>query len=310
MKDIKDIDQLISSRMEGFEALPPAESWSAIQDSLQQVGTAPNSEGLSQPNLVSKIANFAKTASLTTKITALTFLGAVAVSSVLLISSDPKPELMDAQPNPESTKNEIALVEQATEEEKVIAENRKPESSNTKNLKEKRTPRDLKNQENNGSLNQVNSENLNISESEENAINHPVNQHNHSVSPAVEAVKPNEERKQQELKKPEKTESKKVDKEIVHHKPTIYDVITPNGDGRNDAWMVSFDEPLSSYYLRIFNHKGELVFETSVAQEAWHGLHYKTGEVCEEGRYIFELVYKYPNSQEPSLERGFINLIR
>lgn len=307
MKDIKDIDQLISSKMEGFEALPPAESWLAIQDSLQQVGTVPSKEGLTQPNLVSKIGNFAKTASLTTKITALSILGVVAVSSILLINSDPKPELVKAQPNLESTKNEIAMVEQATEEEKVIAENKKQEGSNPKRFNVKETQSASKNQENNGLLNQVNSENLQVSESQEKEVNHPANHNNHSVSQAIEVPKPIEAPKQQELKKPE---AKKLEKEIAHSKPTIYDVITPNGDASNDVWIVSFDEPLASYYLRIYNNKGEVVFETHSAQEHWHGLHFKSGELCEEGRYIFELQYKYPNSQEAYQERGFINLIR
>jgi len=307
LKDIKDIDQLISSKMEGFDALPPAESWLAIQDSLQQVASAPSPESAAQPNLLSKIGNFANTASLTTKITALSILGVVAVSSILLISSDPKPELINAKQNLESTKNEIAVVDKAIEEEKVIAENKKQEGSNPKRFNVKETQSASKNLENNGLLNQVNSENLHVSESLEKEVNHHANHNNHSVSQAIEMPKPMEATRQQESKKPE---GKKLEKEIAHSKPTIYDVITPNGDGSNDVWIVSFDEPLTSYYLRIYNNKGEVVFETHSSQEHWHGLHLNSGELCEEGRYIFELQYKYLNSQEAYQERGFINLIR
>ncbi|MBU3663006.1 MAG: hypothetical protein FGM41_07395 [Bacteroidetes bacterium] len=308
MKDIKDIDQLISSKMEGFEALPPAESWLAIQDSLQQIASAPITEGAAQYNIGSKVTSIVKQASLATKIATLSIAGILGAVSIYFISSQKEQQTASTiKQSIEVPKEAVKVLEQATEAPQNVAATKQDENSRAKNTSFNKAQNTQQNQENSSPTSFNTSENKVGHESQENILNQPLNENNHSAPIAVEAPKPIEAAKQQDLKKPE---GKKLEKEIVHSKPTIYDVITPNGDGSNDAWIVSFDEPLASYYLRIYNNKGEVVFETHSAQEHWHGLHLKSGELCEEGRYIFELQYKYPNSQEPYQERGFINLIR
>lgn len=308
MKDIKDIDQLISSKMEGFEALPPAESWLAIQDSLQQVGTVPSTEGLTQFNIGSKVTSIIKQASLATKIATLSIAGILGAVSIYFISSQKEQQTASARKQSiEAPKEAVKVLEQATEAPQNVAATKQDENSRAKNTSFNKAQNTQQNQEKSGPTSFNTSENKVGHESQENVLNQPLVENNNLVQKAVEVPKPMEAPKQQDLKKPE---AKKLEKEIAHSKPTIYDVITPNGDGSNDVWIVSFDESLASYYLRIYNNKGEVVFETHSAQEHWHGLHFKSGELCEEGRYIFELQYKYPNSQEAYQERGFINLIR
>jgi gliding motility-associated-like protein len=291
--------------MEGFEALPPAESWLAIQDSLQQAGTMPSTDGL-----VSKISTIVKTASVTTKIAALSILGLVTVGSILFLGSNQKPEALSVPQNAKSPTNEIQVTEQPVEEKKVAIENEKQESLGTFKINSSKAQSLPSKQENSSLINQANTENSLGAETSENELNQPMKASTSQAPAAGEAPRPVEETRQQVFHKSEKADGKKVEKEVTHLKPVIYDVITPNGDGSNDVWIVSFDEPLASYYLRIYNNKGEVVFETHSAQEHWHGLHFKSGELCQEGRYIFELHYKYPNSLEPHQERGFINLIR
>lgn len=51
----------------------------------------------------------------------------------------------------------------------------------------------------------------------------------------------------------------------------IPNAFSPNGDGHNDIFVVSSQDTLSRYYLRIYNCYGELVFESQNQNEPWLG---------------------------------------
>ena len=71
----------------------------------------------------------------------------------------------------------------------------------------------------------------------------------------------------------------------------IYNVITPNGDGYNDFWVIdNFD---ASKYpdneLLIFNRWGDLVYEAKPYDNEWRGQLFDTGEEVPDGTYFYIL---------------------
>lgn len=66
----------------------------------------------------------------------------------------------------------------------------------------------------------------------------------------------------------------------------IPNVITPNGDGLNDSWIIGVDRPLL-FDLVVYNRWGRLVYESRDFSTFWDGIHYQTGELCSEGVYFY-----------------------
>ena len=52
---------------------------------------------------------------------------------------------------------------------------------------------------------------------------------------------------------------------------TIYDVITPNGDGKNDKWVVANIEKYPDNEMFIYNRWGELIYTTKKYLNDWAG---------------------------------------
>jgi gliding motility-associated-like protein len=89
----------------------------------------------------------------------------------------------------------------------------------------------------------------------------------------------------------------------------IPNVFTPNGDGKNDTYLVKVSgEEL--FELSIWNRWGGKVFETTDAKIGWNGKVNNTGEESPEGTYYFILTYKLRGQTVESVVRGTITLIR
>jgi gliding motility-associated-like protein len=67
----------------------------------------------------------------------------------------------------------------------------------------------------------------------------------------------------------------------------LYNVITPNGDGRND--VLSFDDlsDFSSVELYVFNSWGQTVFESTAYNNDWGGT--RDGKALPAGSYFYIL---------------------
>lgn len=50
---------------------------------------------------------------------------------------------------------------------------------------------------------------------------------------------------------------------------TVPNVITPNGDGLNDAWVISVDGNLTRFSVQVFDRWGQKVFEANTVNEPW-----------------------------------------
>lgn len=81
-------------------------------------------------------------------------------------------------------------------------------------------------------------------------------------------------------------------------------VITPNGDGKNDTYVIDGLELYPENYLRIFNRWGNEVFHSNGSyKNDWNGYGLK------EGTYYYLLKVKEPNGTM-SFSKGFITLLR
>ncbi|MGB6037639.1 MAG: gliding motility-associated C-terminal domain-containing protein, partial [Cryomorphaceae bacterium] len=66
----------------------------------------------------------------------------------------------------------------------------------------------------------------------------------------------------------------------------IPNIITPNGDGLNDQWVIGLDRP-QFFDVVIYNRWGQVVYESKDFSTFWDGTHYQSGELCSEGIYFY-----------------------
>lgn len=71
-----------------------------------------------------------------------------------------------------------------------------------------------------------------------------------------------------------------------------YNVFTPNGDGKNDEYIVE-GESVEEYEIKIFNRWGERVFYSTDITKSWNGKVDNTKATCPEGTYFYIINYKF-----------------
>lgn len=57
----------------------------------------------------------------------------------------------------------------------------------------------------------------------------------------------------------------------VHENPSVPNVFSPNGDGKNDTWNIKYLETFEKGTISIFNRYGQKVFEASPYDTPWEG---------------------------------------
>ena len=85
---------------------------------------------------------------------------------------------------------------------------------------------------------------------------------------------------------------------------TVNDVITPNGDGYNDYWVLENISYTEGCNVKIFNRWGAQVFETNSYDNTWEGKS-NNGEILPEGVYYY-IIQCYDNISF----KGHITVIR
>lgn len=92
-----------------------------------------------------------------------------------------------------------------------------------------------------------------------------------------------------------------------------YNVFTPNGDGKNDRFIIDVKGE-EEFEIKIYNRWGELVFETIDAKDHWDGTVMNKGKrLCPEGTYYYVINYKLKGREKnDGLEpiSGTVTLIR
>ena len=85
-------------------------------------------------------------------------------------------------------------------------------------------------------------------------------------------------------------------------------VITPDGDGMNETFLIQCVEMYESHNLEIYNRWGQLVYESAAYANDWAGFNNKGTEVAD-GAYFFIFEYEDREGQRRQL-KGHITLIR
>ncbi|MFT6175225.1 MAG: gliding motility-associated-like protein [Cryomorphaceae bacterium] len=63
-------------------------------------------------------------------------------------------------------------------------------------------------------------------------------------------------------------------------------MITPNGDGINDEWIIDLDQP-QFYQAIVYNRSGRKVYQSNDNALGWDGTNSQSGEPCPEGTYFY-----------------------
>jgi len=90
--------------------------------------------------------------------------------------------------------------------------------------------------------------------------------------------------------------------------PVIYNAFSPNNDGHNDRYVITIENEIF-YELKIYDKDEKLVFESNSKDKTWDGTRFNSGDICEQGTYkgIFRYQYK---GKEVKQKPVFINLLR
>jgi gliding motility-associated-like protein len=83
-------------------------------------------------------------------------------------------------------------------------------------------------------------------------------------------------------------------------------IITPDGNGKNDTWKINSRVDLAGSRLIIFNRWGETVFYEQNYSNDWGGTYMNTGEKLPDATYYYELTVP---SQDNHLYKGAINIL-
>lgn len=81
--------------------------------------------------------------------------------------------------------------------------------------------------------------------------------------------------------------------------PELANVITPNGDGKNDEYNIFEKNPELEYsnpVLTIFDQNRIVVFKSSTEAMIWNGKKMNVGDQCVAGTYFYSLTYDQPCS--------------
>ena len=71
----------------------------------------------------------------------------------------------------------------------------------------------------------------------------------------------------------------------------IFNVFTPNNDGKNDIFKVEIDH-YENFNLVIFDKQGKLIFTSKNPENGWNGQVDNSGIECESGEYLGRIDYK------------------
>lgn len=82
-----------------------------------------------------------------------------------------------------------------------------------------------------------------------------------------------------------------------------FNILTPNGDNRNDTWLVSNLNLAESHKIRVFTKNGQVVFETNNYDQNWNGSY--NGQPLPAGVYYYTI---YVNNEKKP-KTGYITII-
>ena len=88
----------------------------------------------------------------------------------------------------------------------------------------------------------------------------------------------------------------------------IPNAFTPNNDQINDRLSI-YSEGVDEFNIKVYNRRGQIVYESSNTNESWNGKFLNDGEECMSGVYVYESLIKDFNRKKHNL-KGQIYLLK
>ena len=88
----------------------------------------------------------------------------------------------------------------------------------------------------------------------------------------------------------------------------IPNAFTPNNDQINDRLSI-YSEGVDEFNIKVYNRRGQIVYESSNTKESWNGEFLNDGEECMSGVYVYEALIKDFNRKKHNL-KGKIYLLK
>jgi len=260
LKDNKEIEQIFSKKLKGFEADVRPELWNNI---AAQIG--------------STAAPAAGTISVVSKIIFVTVASAIIAGAVYVGSTNTNqpPEKFATETKRESQKLDLIEKENdLTEEVKTVKESKIKEEPQVKTV--------LEEIELQGEVSAVVIDSITVAEPENTESVIIINE---------EKVEKEEERIDELEIETIQKEPNRAEEEIENYSISkMPDVFSPNNDGVNDFFFV-INEGLSDFNVVIMNDKNETVFQSQKTDFKWDG-NGLNGEQVAEGKYVYFIIAK------------------
>ena len=260
MKDNKEIEQIFSTKLKGFEAEVRPELWNNI---AAQIGSTALPVG-GTTSLMSKII----VAAVASTIIAV----AVYIGSA---NTNQSPEKFTSETKREAQKSSLTEKENdLVEEVKTIKESKIKEEPQVKTILEEINLQ--------GEVSAVVIDPITVAESD-------------TIAPVIiineEKVEKEEERVEELAMEIIEKEPNRPEEEIENYSISkMPDVFSPNNDGVNDFFFV-INEGLSDFNVVIMNDKNETVFQSQKTDFKWDG-NGLNGEQVVEGKYVYFIIAK------------------
>lgn len=91
--------------------------------------------------------------------------------------------------------------------------------------------------------------------------------------------------------------------------PVIPNAFTPNGDGKNDFFLIPNGKFQKLHRFEVYNRWGKKVFHTSDPAKGWDGTDIDNSKPCDQGVYTYIITVQLPN-KEIKTYKGDVTLIR
>lgn len=96
----------------------------------------------------------------------------------------------------------------------------------------------------------------------------------------------------------------------------VPNIITPNGDGTNDLFVIRNNDDYDRISLQIYNRWGNLIYESNDYQDDWDGTDMQ-GNPITEGVYFYtatplgdKFTYRENDEENPYLMHGYVHVVR
>ena len=298
MKEVNKIDDLLKSSFENFEATPPSDAWSSIQQSIPKSSLVQTASAVKSASVISKI--ILAVASSVAVLGGSYFVyhyfnNTTETAQQKSVHQNTAPLVLEQKENQTVLSKEQKAIDV---ESKIPAQNIVKEKSN-KQLDDETSSQVIKQEE----LKTAPSSSI---------ITTNINEPKSSV---IQAQQTPQKSVLPKPKHPSNPESNNVSNSASTDqnndiKLEIENIISPNGDGLNDIFKIKFDGETSYYDLKVFDRKNNLVFQSDSKEKEWNGTKMNSGDLCEEGDYFYEFNYRLKNSERVYTNRGSIKIIR